>query len=126
MTKPRTPTEQAPPAAGADADADAIRLYGPQLTGNPDELYREIRNRHGRVALDRELRHLPAARSPPALPHTVTDWPGSSISTVTSGASSCSVSGRPTSGGNVPQWHGTQRFTPSSSSASAAWSGPIV
>src|SRR5947209_7981589 len=83
-------------------------------------------DRHGGIAFDRKLRHLPAARSPPAFSHTVTVSPGSIISTVTSGASSCSFAGRPTSGGNVPQWHGTQRFTPSSSSARAASSGPIV
>src|SRR4051794_19341675 len=58
--------------------------------------------RHRGISLHRELRHAPAASAPPALPHSVTESPGSSSSTWTSGASSRSCAGVPTSGGKVP------------------------
>ena len=44
--------------------------------------------RHGGIPLDGELRYAPAGAAPPALPHRVTESPGSSSSTWTSGASS--------------------------------------
>src|SRR5207249_6356191 len=37
--------------------------------------------RHGRVTLDRKLRHTPPTAAPPALPHSVTESPGSISST---------------------------------------------
>ena len=61
-----------------------------------------LRGRHGGVTLDRDLRHTPAATAPPALPHRVSDPPGSSSSTCTSGASSRSWAGVPLRGGKVP------------------------
>src|SRR5438105_2331706 len=79
------------------------------------------------LALDRDLRHLPAGGAEPALPHSSTVPPGST-STISTPAGACSrnASGVPVSAGNVPQWHGTQRLAPSSSSARAASRGPIV
>ena len=77
--------------------------------------------------LERELRHAAAAPSPPAFPQIVTESPGSIISICTpAGASSCSFCGVPVSSGKVPQWHGTHRLVPSSSSATAASRGPMV
>ena len=52
------------------------------------ELHYRLFGRHRGVSLDRELRHAPAASAPPALSHSVTESPGSSSSTWTSGASS--------------------------------------
>src|SRR5262249_33433165 len=83
-------------------------------------------DRHGRVALDGDGGHAPARCAEPAFLHSWTVSPGWIRATSTPGASSASSSGRPTSAGNVPQWHGTQRFTPRSSSAFAASLGPIV
>ena len=83
--------------------------------------------RHRRIAFERELRDAAAAPPPPALPQIVTESPGSIISISTpAGASSFSFCGVPVSAGKVPQWHGTQRFVPSSSSATAASRGPMV
>jgi len=63
----------------------------------------------------------------PALPHSWTVPPGSTSTISTSGcAYSRSASGVPVSLPKVPQWQGTQRFAPSSSSATAASRGPIV
>ena len=75
---------------------------------------------------ERQLGHSPAGGAEPALSHTVTESPGSRCSTCTPGASSWSFCGVPVRAGNVPQWHGTQRLTPISSSATAASRGPIV
>ena len=77
-------------------------------------------------ARERELRHLAAGRAEPALSQIVTESPGSRCSTCTPAASFCSSCGVPVRRPNVPQWHGTQRFAPSSSSATAASRGPIV
>ena len=82
---------------------------------------------HVELALDGELGHASPRRAEPALSHTVTASPGSSCSIVTSlGTSARSSSGVPVRTLNVPQWHGTMRFTPSSSTATAASFGPIV
>ena len=78
------------------------------------------------LALDRDLGHASARRTPPSLSHSAIVSPGSIMCTSTLGASSCSSCGVPRKTGNVPKWHGTQRFTPSSSSATAASFGPIV
>ena len=111
--------------------ADGKRIYvDPFLTGNPtcpESEQAPERVGHVELAFDGELRHAPAGRAEPALSHTVTEPPGSILSIVTPlGASLASSSGVPVSTPNVPQWHGTMRCTPSSSTATAACRGPIV
>src|SRR5581483_6542202 len=89
--------------------------------------HRVQHERVGQVELSDEddLRDAPAGRSEPALSHSSTVSPGWRCSTVAL-VSFASASGRPLKAGKVPQWHGTQRGFPSSSSAAAASSGPIV
>lgn len=52
MTETYNAFEPAGPAAAADysGHAEAIRLYGPLLAGDPDDLYQAIRSRFGPVA----------------------------------------------------------------------------
>ena len=74
---------------GADDDGTAARERLGDRRQVLDVVEDErLLDRHHGVALDRELRHTPAATAPPALPHTVTESPGSISSTWKSGASS--------------------------------------
>ena len=108
---------------GPDHDRPALLVRGPQslhLDGVQHEGIVELQ-----FPVERDLGNPPSGRAEPALPHSSTVSPGSMRSTCDR-VSFASASGVPVRSGKVPQWQGTQRGLPSSSSASAASSGPIV
>ena len=64
--------------------------------------HERVLERHGRVALDRELGHAEPPVAEPALSHSSTLPPGSISAISTPGASLRSSAGVPWSSGNVP------------------------